>query len=167
MLGRKGSKEMNESRKSDTQTMRTPNFGNDKHTDSQVVPFKDVPESVRSGNPAQSQAAGQQPVSVIGETLHFKGELSADEDLILEGTVEGTINQGKCSLLLKPKGRIIADVNATKIIIEGTVEGDLRASVSVKVRKGGSVTGNIAAPTVGIDDGATFNGSIEMHKPAK
>lgn len=163
MLGRKGSKEMSESRKSDTQTMRAPNFDNERHTDSQVVPFKDVPESVRTGNPA----AGQQPMSVIGESLHFKGELSADEDLIVEGTVEGTINQGKCSLLLKPKGRIIADVNATKIIIEGTVEGDLRASISVKVRKGGTVTGNISAPTVGIDDGATFNGSIEMQGPAK
>ena len=99
MLGRKGSKEMNESKKSDTQTMKTPNFGNEKHTDSQVVPFKDVPESVRSGNPS---ASGQQAVSVIGETLHFKGDLSADEDLLIEGTVEGTINQGKCSLLLKP-----------------------------------------------------------------
>ena len=70
-------------------------------------------------------------------------------------------------MLLKPKGRIIADVNATKIVIEGTVEGDLRATVSVKVRKGGTVTGNIAAPTVGIDDGATFNGSIEMLSPNK
>ena len=149
---------MSDSKTSDTQTMKAPNFGgNDKLTDSQVVPFKDVPESVRNAGKSATQA-----VSVIGESLHFKGDLSADEDLIIEGTVEGAINQGKCSLLLKPKGRIIADVNATKIIIEGTVEGDLRASVSVKVRKGGSVTGNIAAPTVGIDDGATFNGSIEM-----
>ena len=157
MLVRKGSTEMSDSKPSDTQTMKAPNFGGDKLTDSQVVPFKDVPESVPNARRDTSQA-----VSVIGESLHFKGDLSADEDLIIEGTVEGTINQGKCSLLLKPKGRIIADVNATKIIVEGTVEGDLRASVSVKVRKGGSVTGNIAAPTVGIDDGATFNGSIEM-----
>ena len=100
MLGRKGRPEMSESKKVDTQTMKAPNFGsNDPMTDSQVVPFKDVPESVRSGNPAAGQA-----VSVIGESLHFKGDLSADEDLIIEGTVEGTINQGKCSLLLKPKG---------------------------------------------------------------
>ena len=163
MLGRKGKSEMTESKKSDTQTMRTPNFGgNDPLTDSQVVPFKDVPESVRSG-----AAAGSQTGSVIGESPHFKGDLSADEDLVIEGTVEGAINQGKCSLTLRPKGRIIADVNATRIVIEGTVEGDLRATESVRVRKGGVVTGNIAAPTVGIEEGATFNGSVEMQKPAR
>lgn len=161
MLGRKGRPEMEEPKKGDTQSMRTPGFAsNDKLTDSQVVPFKDVPETVRSGNPNPGQ-----PVSIIGESLHFKGELSADEDLLIEGTVEGKVNQGECALLLKPKGKIIADVHATKIVIEGTVEGDLHATVSVKVRKGGVVTGNIAAPTVGIDDGATFNGSIEMRSP--
>lgn len=131
-------------------------------TDSQVIPIKDVPESVRSGR--QSEGA---VVSVIGESLHFKGELSAGEDLIIEGTVEGKINQGKCCLTLKPNGRIIADVNATKIFIDGTVKGDLRATVSVTVRATGNVTGNIVAPRVAIDDGATFNGTIEMRDPAQ
>jgi len=106
-------------------------------------------------------------VSVIGESLHFKGELSAGEDLIIEGTVEGKINQGKCCLTLKPNGRIIADVNATKIFIDGTVQGDLRATVSVTVRATGKVTGNIVAPRVAIDDGASFNGTIEMRDPAQ
>ena len=147
---------------SDTQIMKSPGEDNPALTESQVIALRDVPGSVRK----EPEMTGE-PVSVVGETLHFKGELSAGEDLVIEGKVEGTINQGKCSLMLKPKGRIIADVNATKIIIEGTVEGDLRATVSVKVRKGGSVTGNIAAPTVGIDDGATFNGSIEMVSSGK
>ncbi|MDJ0938494.1 MAG: polymer-forming cytoskeletal protein [Woeseiaceae bacterium] len=148
---------------SDTEIMETPNFdGDDKLTESQVIPFKDVPDSVRSDVPS-----GDQPVSVIGESLHFKGELSAGEDLIIEGTVEGTINQGKCCLTLRPKGTILANVNATKIFVEGTVEGDLHATVSVTVRKSGVVTGNIVAPTVGLEEGATFNGSIEMRSPTK
>ena len=157
MLGRKSNNDTIATKAIDTQTMKAPSFGGDKLTDSQVVPFKDVPDSIPN-----AKRDGLQSVSLVGETLHFKGELSVEEDLIIEGTVEGTIRQEKGSLLLKPKGRLIADVHATKIIIEGTVEGDLHATVSVKVRKGGSVTGNIAAPTVGIDDGATFNGSIEM-----
>ncbi len=160
---------------SDTELMRKPMFGRaaaapparqvpseDALTESQVIPFKDVPESVRG--PRQSEGA---MVSVIGESLHFKGELSAGEDLIIEGTVEGKINQGKCCLTLKPNGRIIADVNATKIFIDGTVKGDLRATVSVTVRASGNVTGNIVAPRVAIDDGATFNGTIEMRDPAQ
>ncbi len=141
---------------SDTEIMKTPNWQNDtKMTDSQVIQFKDVPDSVRK----------EPIVSVIGESLHFKGELSAGEDLIIEGTVEGTIDQGSCCLTLKPNGRILADVNATKIFIEGDVKGDLHATVSVTVRESGTVSGNIVAPTVAINEGATFNGCIEMRAP--
>ena len=151
---------------SDTEVMKRPVWNDDTPmTESQVISLNQVPESVRqkSGN---LDAAGDPIVSIIGESLHFKGELSAGEDLIIEGTVEGTIDQGSCSLTLKPKGRINANVNATRIYIEGTVEGDLHATVSVTVRESGKVTGNIVAPVVAITEGATFNGAIEMRDPA-
>ncbi len=150
---------------SDTEIMQAPPWADDeKLTESQVIQFKDVPDSVRKD---QGTNIGHPAVSVIGESLHFKGELSADEDLIIEGTVEGKINQGKCCLTLKPNGKIVADVNATKIFIEGTVKGDLRATVGVTVRDSGNVEGNIISPTVAIEEGATFNGSIEMRPPAE
>ena len=150
---------------SDTQTMKTPfaagsGGDNEQLTDSQVIAFSDVPKSVRRDEQQQSKS-----VSVIGETLHFKGELSADEDLVVEGKIEGTINQGQCCLTVKPKGTLIANVNATKIFIEGRVEGDLAATVSVTIRESGEVTGNIIAPKVAINEGATFNGNIEMRTP--
>ena len=134
---------------------------NEQLTESQVIAFKDVPKSVQRDSQQSSNE-----VSVIGETLHFKGELSAGEDLVIEGKVEGTVNQGKCCLTVKPKGIMLANVNATKIFIEGTVEGDLAATVSVRIRESGKVTGNIIAPTVAIDEGATFNGNIEMRSPS-
>jgi len=145
--------------------MKVPSWANDeKMTDSQIVRFKDAPGS-QAGAPA---ARGyQDAVSVIGETLHFKGELSAEEDLIIEGKVEGKINQGTCCLTLKPNGKIHADVNATKIYIEGEVKGDLHATESVTVRRSGNVSGNIVAPKVAVDEGATFNGSIEMRTPSQ
>lgn len=146
----------------DTEIMKTPDWVDDEPlTESQVIPFKDVPSSVRSNT-----ENGKQPVSVIGESLHFKGELSAGEDLIIEGTVEGRINQGKCCLTLKPNGKLLANVNATKIFIEGTVKGDLHATVSVTVRESGSVKGNIVAPKVALEEGATFNGLIDMRDPS-
>ena len=146
----------------DTEIMKTPDWVDDEPlTESQVIPFKDVPNSVRSNTETANQ-----PVSVIGESLHFKGELSAGEDLIIEGTVEGRINQGKCCLTLKPNGKLIANVNATKIFIEGTVKGDLHATVSVTVRESGKVKGNIIAPKVALEEGATFNGAIEMRDPS-
>ncbi len=148
---------------SDTQIMETPAFGDDNNlTESQVIRLRDVPDSVRRSNDAVESG---DKVSVIGETLDFKGELTAGEDLVIEGTVEGTINQGKCCLTVKPKGRLVANVNATKIFIEGKVKGDLHATVSVKVRRGGEVEGNIVAPTVALEEGATFNGNIEMRAP--
>jgi len=145
---------------SDTEVLKTLNEDNEQLTDSQVIAFSDVPKSVQEG-----QSPSQNPVSVIGETLHFKGELSAGEDLVIEGKVEGTINQGKCCLTVKPKGELIANVNATKIFIEGKVEGDLSATISVTIRESGQVTGNIVAPKVAITEGANFNGSIEMRAP--
>lgn len=132
-------------------------------TESQVIQLRDIPESVREGRDIEDG----NNVSVIGETLYFKGELSAGEDLVIEGTVEGTINQGKCCLTVKPKGRLVANVNATKIFIEGKVKGDLHATVSVNVRKGGEVEGNIVAPTIALEEGATFNGNIEMRSPGE
>lgn len=152
---------------SDTEVMKTlPNAGfkaDDEHlTESQVIAFSDVPKSVQK---SESQGSPASPVSVIGETLHFKGELSAGEDLVIEGKVEGTVNQGKCCLTVKPKGVLLANVNATKIFIEGKVEGDLSATVSVTIRDSGDVAGNIVAPKVAINEGATFNGSIEMRAP--
>ena len=147
---------------SDTEILKIPDFDDDDLTESQVIAFKDVPRTVRESGDAQQSG---NPVSVIGETLHFKGDLSAGEDLVIEGKVEGTINQGKCCLTVRPKGELLADVNATKIFIEGRVTGDLQATVSVTVRESGIVEGNIVAPKVAINEGATFNGSIEMRAP--
>ena len=149
---------------SDTEIMKSFDDSGDNEalTESQVIAFRDVPGSVRRDTEAET---GAEPVSVIGETLHFKGELSAGEDLVIEGKVEGKINQGKCCLTVKPKGEIIANVNATKIFIEGKVTGDLAATVSVTVRDSGVVDGNIIAPRVAIMEGATFNGNIQMRNP--
>jgi cytoskeletal protein CcmA (bactofilin family) len=138
---------------SDTQLMKSPAREDEAPGESEVVAVRE---------PSESSA---ESVSVIGETLHFKGELSAGEDLVIEGRVEGTINQGKCCLTVKPKGHITASVNATKIFIEGKVEGDLSATVSVTVRESGVVDGNIIAPRVAITEGATFNGNIRMLSP--
>lgn len=150
---------------SETEYMKAPAMpeaeaDNEELTASQVIAFRDVPKSVQ-----RDEQRHDNPVSVIGETLHFKGELSAGEDLVVEGKVEGTVNQGKCCLTVKPKGVLLANVNATKIFIEGRVEGDLAATVGVTIRESGEVTGNIIAPKVAIHEGATFNGNIEMRAP--
>jgi cytoskeletal protein CcmA (bactofilin family) len=99
--------------------------------------------------------------NVLGKTLVFKGELSADEDLVLQGRVEGSIHHTQ-SLTVGVDGVVIGDVYARSIVIEGTVEGDLKGTASVLVTATAKLRGNISAPRVGIMEGAIFNGSVDM-----
>ncbi len=99
--------------------------------------------------------------SILGATLVFKGELSADEDLVIQGRVEGSINH-TATLTIGKEGRLKAEVRASRIIVEGTVEGDLYGTKAVTVQASAAVTGNIFSPTVSLVEGATFNGRIDM-----
>ena len=99
--------------------------------------------------------------SVLGPTLKFKGELTANEDLLIQGQIEGSINHSS-SLTIGQEGKIKANVKAEYISIEGKVSGDLIGSKSVVVKEGANVEGNISSPTVTLREGATFNGNIDM-----
>jgi cytoskeletal protein CcmA (bactofilin family) len=100
-------------------------------------------------------------VSVLGPTLVFKGELSAEEDLMLRGRVEGSIRH-TASLRIGEEGSVKGNIKAKYITVEGRVEGDLHASGSVTVKASAHVKGNIFAPTVSLIEGAHFKGSIDM-----
>lgn len=100
--------------------------------------------------------------SVLGPTLKFKGELTADEDLLIQGRIEGSIKHTS-SLTIGESGHIKADVKAEYIAVEGRVDGDLNGSKSVKVRESAKITGNIVSPNVSLVEGATFNGNIDMN----
>jgi cytoskeletal protein CcmA (bactofilin family) len=112
------------------------------------------------GAPSAADSAIRK-VSVLGKTLVFKGELSADEDLILQGRVEGSIRHTQ-SVTVGTDGVVIGDTHARSIVVEGTVEGDLHGAVSVLIAATATVRGNISAPRVGIMEGANFNGSVDM-----
>src|SRR5450631_3379258 len=100
-------------------------------------------------------------VSVLGPTLYFKGDLSAEEDLLIQGRVEGSINHTQ-RLTVGAQGTVKANIRAQLIIIEGTVDGDLQAEKSVFLKESAKVRGNILAPSVSIMEGANFCGSIDM-----
>ncbi|MEM9688909.1 MAG: polymer-forming cytoskeletal protein [Pseudomonadota bacterium] len=99
--------------------------------------------------------------SVLGPTLKFKGDLTADEDLLIQGEVEGSIKHSS-SLTIGEGGLVKADVSAEYIAVEGRVEGDLRGSKCVKVRVSAKINGNIVSPNVSLVEGAKFNGKIDM-----
>jgi len=113
----------------------------------------------RHETPATDAAANQVPV--LGKTLLFRGELTAEEDVILQGRVEGSIRHAR-NLTIGSEGSVQGDVYASHLTVEGLVEGDLHCSEGVVVLATAQVRGNIFAPRVGITEGAVFNGRIEM-----
>jgi cytoskeletal protein CcmA (bactofilin family) len=103
----------------------------------------------------------QKGTSVLGPTLTFKGgELSADEDLVIEGTVEGRIAHQSHQLTVGKQGRVKADIRARVITVYGSVEGDLHGDEGVHIAATGRVIGNVTAPRVSLENGANFQGSI-------
>ena len=99
--------------------------------------------------------------SVLGPSLRFRGELSAQEDLIVQGSVDGSITHTQ-SLTIGTDGSMKGDVRARVIVIDGKVDGDLYATESVTIRATAKVKGNVFAPRVAITEGAFFQGQIEM-----
>ena len=104
-------------------------------------------------------------VSVFGPTLRFKGELKAQEDIKIEGRIEGTIDHQQ-KVIVGATGEVVARVNATAIDVDGRVQGDMVARKSVKVSQSAVVRGNIRAPSVSITEGANFNGGVTMESNA-
>jgi cytoskeletal protein CcmA (bactofilin family) len=118
-------------------------------------------------NVPSSPNVRKRKTSVIGPTLKFKGELSANEDLIIEGEIEGTIAHQDKNLTVGKEGRVKADINARTVEIYGRVEGDIHGEDVVKLAKSADVRGNIYCARIVMDEGAQFSGSIDMSQNSK
>lgn len=99
---------------------------------------------------------------MIGPSIVIKGEVSGEEDLLIQGKVEGRIHLNGNQVSIGDSGEVRADVHAKVIKIDGKVTGDISASEKVIISKTGNVHGNIVAPRVTLEDGALFKGSIDM-----
>lgn len=126
------------------------------------MPLPQSQTSSSSHSTAESSTpAAERKIAVLGPTLRFKGELSAEEDFILQGRIEGSINHTQ-SVTIGTDGAVVGNIYARVVVVDGNVEGDLHGIESVVVHETGRVVGNIFAPRVGLVDGAVFNGRIDM-----
>jgi cytoskeletal protein CcmA (bactofilin family) len=121
------------------------------------------PTSVAPPPAAQpKRPAGQREAAVIGPSIHIDGDLRGEEDLLIEGEVNGTVQLKSNSLTIGSQGKVRADVYAHTIYVEGLMEGDLYGSERVVIRRTAQVKGNVTSPRVSLDEGARFKGTIEM-----
>jgi cytoskeletal protein CcmA (bactofilin family) len=104
-------------------------------------------------------------IAHIGKSVVVRGELSGSEDLFVDGEVEGSIELRGNSLTIGPNGRVRANVNARDIVVQGKVDGNLRATDRVDLKKSAVVTGDIITQRIAVEDGAFFKGSVDIQRP--
>ena len=111
-------------------------------------------------------SGARREAAIIGPSIQLDGDLRGQEDLLIEGEVNGTVQLRNNSLTVGSQGKVKAHVYAKEIHVEGMVEGDLFASERVSIRRSAQVRGNITSPRVILEEGARFKGSIEMDSEA-
>jgi cytoskeletal protein CcmA (bactofilin family) len=114
------------------------------------------PSSARAAVSSSAEAA------TIGRSITIRGDVTGDEDLYIQGRIEGTVDLKQHSVTVGPEGRVKANIKGRMVTIEGEVDGDVRGQEQVALRSASKVTGDITAPRVVLEDGATFLGSIDM-----
>lgn len=129
-----------------------------KKPDEESTKIEPTPSKVRDPDPS----VRKRNVSVIGPTLRFKGELEANEDLLIEGQIEGSIAHQDKNLTVGKQGRVKANIHARIVEVYGEVEGDIQGDEIVRLANGAKVQGNIRCGRISMDDGALFAGSISM-----
>jgi len=111
--------------------------------------------------PVAASAADQ---ATIGKSLVIKGEVTGSESLYIDGRVEGSINLAGNRVTVGRNGVVSANINAREIVVLGKVRGNLTASDRVDIRSDGSLTGDVVAARISIEDGAFFKGGIDIRK---
>jgi cytoskeletal protein CcmA (bactofilin family) len=118
--------------------------------------------SVPAARPGAVAAAADQ--ATIGKSLVIKGEVTGSESLYIDGRVEGSINLAGNRVTVGRNGVVAANITAREIVVLGKVRGNLTASDRVDIRSDGSLTGDVVAARISIEDGAFFKGGIDIRK---
>jgi cytoskeletal protein CcmA (bactofilin family) len=134
------------------------------------------PERPTSSAPSAPMAVSEPPAAprpvttttadqaTIGKSLVIKGEVTGSESLYIDGRVEGSINLSGNRVTVGRNGVVAANINAREIVVLGKVRGNLTASDRVDIRSDGSLTGDVIAARISIEDGAFFKGGIDIRK---
>ena len=125
------------------------------------------PVEARTMSPIETSypsAGSTSATARLGSSLHFKGEISGNEDLHVDGSVEGLIHLDDRKLTVGASAKVTADVIAREVVVYGNVKGNLQARDRIEIKKDGSVIGDLTTARIMIEDGAYFKGSIEIDK---
>lgn len=105
--------------------------------------------------------------SRIRSGLKIRGEISGNTDLYIDGDVQGKLRFGQAMVTVGPSGHVQADIEAREIVVEGNVQGTLRAEERVRLGAQSRVKGNLLTPRIAIEDGARLSGKVDMTRPGE
>jgi cytoskeletal protein CcmA (bactofilin family) len=125
------------------------------------TPPAEPPTAAAPPRPVSATTADQ---ATIGKSLVIKGEVTGSESLYIDGRVEGSISLAGNRVTVGRNGVVSANINAREIVVLGKVRGNLTASDRVDIRSDGSLTGDVVAARISIEDGAFFKGGIDIRK---
>ena len=125
-----------------------------------------APEPPIVSRPAAPSVATPQEQATLGKSLVIKGEVTGSESLYIDGRVEGSINLPGNRVTVGRNGVVSANISAREIVILGKVRGNMTASDRFVIRSEGSLSGDVVAQRVSIEEGAFFKGAIEITKPS-
>jgi cytoskeletal protein CcmA (bactofilin family) len=133
-------------------------------------PAADAHPPAAASHPGPAERSGPAPeprseTTRITKGVAVRGEISGREDLYIDGEVQGSIRLADAGVTVGPNGRVTAEMDAREITIHGRVEGSLRARERVAVGRSGNVTGDVATHRIVIEEGAVFNGTIDIVRP--
>ena len=118
------------------------------------------PSSASPSAPEPPRRSGDK--ATIGPSIFIKGDLTGDEDLVIEGRVEGRVDLKQNNVTVGRNGKVKADVFGRVVIVEGEVDGNVFAQEQAILKQSGAIRGNITAPRVVLEDGSRFKGTIDM-----
>ena len=101
----------------------------------------------------------------IGRSVTIKGDIHSEEDLLIDGQVEGTLDLGQHRLVVGPNAHIRANITAREVEVQGVVDGNVEAVERITLRKDSKVVGDLKMAAVVIEDGASLNGRIDIIRP--
>ena len=122
-----------------------------------------VPPEQRRNAPPPPQREGNEMAN-IGKSISIKGDLTGNEDMVIEGKVEGKVDLPNNQLTIGANGSISAEVHAKSVVVVGRVAGNINGSERVEIQATGVVDGDVRAPRLVVAEGAVLNGAIEMTK---
>ena len=114
--------------------------------------------------PRHEPVAPPPQTATIGTSMTIKGEIRTDEELLVDGEVEGSL-ESRSLLTVGVNGKVRANIKAREVIIYGSVKGNIEALEKIAIRDRGSLVGDIKTAGISIDDGAYFKGSIDIVRP--